>query len=70
MAAAPQRRTTRRPHLDAAAVPVERALLARADELAKAAAHADDDDAPLARDLAATIGNEFRLLAEELHWVP
>jgi len=68
MTAPPQRRTVRRNHLDAATVPVERALIARADALAKAAAADDVERADEARDIAAAIEGEFRALADELHY--
>ena len=65
----PQRLTKRRAHLDASAVVVERALLARAEALKQLAA----SDAVLATDPAeaavmARISTEFRELAETLHW--
>jgi hypothetical protein len=58
----PQRRTQRRTHLDASVVPVERALLARAQVLESGA---DDDNAEPAWPFLAA---EFRELAEELHY--
>ena len=64
----PKRREQRRTHLDASAVPVERALLARAEELHEAASDAADDEQRLAHVVAATLGTEFERLAEELHW--
>lgn len=70
MTAGPQRRTVRRKHLDASVVPVERALLGRADALAKTAASDDEEGATMPRDIAAAIEGEFRALAEELHWTP
>lgn len=68
MAAAPQRRPVRRAHLDASIVPVELALIARADALARTAADDDDERADEARDIAAAIEGEFRALADELHY--
>jgi len=70
MTAQPKRREVRRPHLDAGTVPVERALLSRADALARTAATDDEEGATIPRDIAAAIEGEFRALAEELHWVP
>ena len=65
MAAGPQRRTTPAPHLSAAAVPVERALLARAQAI-------EDEripDGPVETYTTQTIiAAEFRKLADELHW--
>lgn len=66
MTAAPKRRTVRRPHLDAASVPVERALLARAEALEEARATFGDDFP--GGEVYVTLAAEFRLLAEELHW--
>jgi hypothetical protein len=68
----PKRRELRRTHLDASVVPVERALLARADELAFAGQTALDNEEGGAEVLLGTvraaIGQEFRAMAEELHW--
>ena len=69
MAQQPKRRTVRNPHLDAHIVPVERALIARAEALEQVAA----SDAVLTVDpseaaIAARVSTEFRALAEELHW--
>jgi hypothetical protein len=63
---APPRREQRKIHLDASVVPVERALLARAEEL-------EQEDDPIkflsAPELmSAFVAAEFRALAEELHW--
>lgn len=80
MTAQPKRREVRRPHLDAAAVPIERALLARADQIGshldvvrKAARVHGLTDEPLvgvlADAVAEIVAGEFRSLAEELHWV-
>jgi hypothetical protein len=64
--AEPQRRETRRPHLDASVVPVKQALLARASALTKAA---DDPDVfPLEQVVSQHVAAEFLALAEELHW--
>lgn len=62
----PQRRTEaqRKRHLDASVVPVERALLHRADELEAREAPEHIGGKPAAEWLAA----EFRTLAEELHY--
>lgn len=70
--AEPKRRDQRRTHLDASAVPVERALLARAAVLDDRAGTASGqpqlgigpDDARLLHGVA----SEFRALAEELHY--
>ena len=67
MTAAPRRREVRRTHLDAHAVPVERALLARATRLSeRGTAMQPGPEA----DVLLTISAEFAELAEELHWVP
>jgi hypothetical protein len=76
--AQPQRRATRQEHLDARVVPVERALLARADDLENLALSARGASAALGApvlakdnlpaDAAYAIAAEFRALAEELHW--
>ena len=63
----PQRRTEaqRKRHLDASVVPVERALLHRADELERSVQH------KLTLEAASTstwLAAEFRALAEELHY--
>lgn len=66
----PARREFRRTHLDASVVPVERAFLARADALAAEAARLRDQgraNGPLAG-ICYGLGDEFRQLAEELHW--
>lgn len=78
MTAAPRRREQRRTHLDAASVPVERALLARADQLENEALSARGASAALGERVFArggvtaetvqAIAAEFRALAEELHW--
>ena len=57
----PKRREKRNTHLDASAVPVERALLARAAVLDQEAA-----DAEVAT--VSWLADEFRKLAEELHY--
>lgn len=57
----PQRRERRRTHLDASAVPVERALLARAQDLER--------QSPGGLDLRQQwLAAEWRKLAEELHY--
>jgi hypothetical protein len=58
---APPRREQRKTHLDASVIPVERALLARADELEKRTQHIEE--IPWVQ-----VAAEFRALAEELHW--
>jgi hypothetical protein len=79
---APRRLEKRRPHLDAATVPVERALLARAADMESASATFGEASKrpPLADDVPAAefarnrsfvlevMAGEFRALAEELHW--
>ncbi len=74
----PQRRERRRTHLDASAVPVERALLARARALAQEVV--DTPDAPPEADALEVMKNgmtllarsfiaeELERLAEELHY--
>ena len=74
----PPRRTQRKTHLDASVVPVERALLARAEDLENLALSARGASAAhgfevLAKDnltagTASAVAVEFRALAEELHW--
>jgi hypothetical protein len=61
----PQRREQRRTHLDASVVPVEQALLARAEALEAEAEK--PDNASVASGLNLLAG-EFRDLAEELHF--
>ena len=66
---APKRREVRRTHLDASAVPVERALLHRAERIEAGSGAAGciavgGGPSPLGVAVAA----EFRALAEELHW--
>jgi len=76
MAAGPQRRTTPAPHLSAAAVPVELALLARAEFLSLRAsqrnavnqAYIMDNGPDIESAVDMRIAEEFRALAEELHW--
>ena len=75
---APKRREQRRTHLDASAVPVERALLARAGEIGSdyaaarkaARVHGVQSDMAevIADAMAEPVATEFRALAEELHW--
>jgi len=62
--AAPRRREQRRAHLDAPAVPVELALLARAEKLESVPEGAIETENILREFLAA----EYRFMAEELHW--
>jgi len=65
---APPRREQRRTHLDAAAVPIEAAILARAqaaDDLLKS--YEGSEWTPYAVALT-LVRDEFRKLAEELHW--
>lgn len=70
----PQRRTERRKHLEASVVPVERALLARAGAISESVMEVFSaaGDTVTAETLAAHIrldvAQEFRTLAEELHW--
>ena len=74
----PKRREQRRTHLDASVVPVERALLARADDLENLALSARGASAAVGgpvlvregvtHQAAQAIADEFRALAEELHW--
>ena len=76
--AEPQRRAEPRKHLDAHLVPVERALLHRADDLenlalSAAGASAATSSAVLAKDgltaqTARAVAAEFRALAEELRY--
>ncbi len=66
----PRRREKRIEHLHAAAVPVERALLERAEVLdGEARALAEIGDISVAAcDAKVEIAQQFRALAEELHW--
>jgi hypothetical protein len=68
----PQRREKPKTHLDASVVPVERALLARADALDEESRNARDPKKVTApgrgSDLLSIVATEFRALAEELHW--
>jgi hypothetical protein len=72
MAAPPKRRAVRITHLNAATVPVEQALIARAEVLESEALDSEgfipDDKPERTPWLLGTIAGEFRLLAEELHW--
>jgi hypothetical protein len=72
MPAQPRRRPVRNPHLDAHIVPVERALIARAevmDERAKDILGDPDAGADLLTGtVLAGMAQEFRALAEECHW--
>ena len=75
----PKRREQRRTHLDASVVPVERALLARAEALEDSEEFTRVSTGP-GRELTPvrvqtplagahrTVAAEFRALAEELHW--
>ena len=65
----PRRRERRNPHLDAGVVPVERALLARAEALDTAVSRYGAE-APewIPVETFQVIAAEFRQLAEELHW--
>jgi hypothetical protein len=60
----PQRRTVRKPHLDASVIPVERAYIARAEALEKQETPEHIGGTYAAKWLA----EQFRLLAEELHY--
>lgn len=64
----PQRRELRRTHLDASVVPVERALLARAEALQAEAEALASGDTDLLGGVKAMFAAEFRELAEELHY--
>jgi hypothetical protein len=68
----PQRRTTRQAHLNAHIVPVEQALIARAEALDTEARALMDDLGTPAQETGAGIRRivaaEFRALAKELHW--
>ena len=77
MAQQPKRREVRRPHLDAAVVPMERALLERARALSQEVL--DTPEMPAASDeqamaqgvqqaVCAIVSRELLGLAEELHW--
>jgi len=59
----PPRREQRRTHLDASVVPVERALVARAEKLEDQSRKTDGGNVNYL-----FIAAEFRALAEELHW--
>lgn len=67
MTTTPRRLEKRRAHLDAATVPVERALLARAADLQERARNGVE--LPEDSRITVLIAAEFRALAEELHWV-
>jgi hypothetical protein len=70
----PQRRETRRKHLDVSVVPVDRAYRARAADLEKQAADYERDvmepggALPEFIEDKLVLAREFRALAEELHW--
>lgn len=66
----PARRDDRRKHLDAHVVPVERALLARAEALERQTAQSPvtHDMTPGEAVILLRVAGEFRALAEELHW--
>jgi len=69
MPSGPQRRATRAPHLSAAAVPVELALIARAEELESGPVLSlNGTPAATASEVRRMIAAEFRSLAEEMHW--
>jgi hypothetical protein len=59
----PKRRENRKTHLDASVVPVERALLARAEALEDGSRQTDGGNVSYL-----FVAVEFRKLAEELHW--
>ncbi len=63
MATSQQRAEKPRKFLDASLVPLEKALLARADDLTEQASNEFDPFAPVKQMLA----GEFRMLAGELH---
>ena len=65
----PKRREQRRTHLDASVVPVERALLARADAIDHdwLEGYEGSEWTPYA-DALTLVRDEFRKLAEELHF--
>lgn len=74
-----KRRETRKTHLDASVVPVERSLIARANCLTAEAwiaagdPGADDylvayESLPIPAKVKLGMADEFRALAEELHW--
>jgi hypothetical protein len=67
---APKRREVRRTHLDAGVVPVERALLARAEAIESriVTSHNVMLDANPIGAVILLVAGEFRALAEELHW--
>ena len=70
MAPQPQRRENRKTHLDASVVPVERALLARADALDSTVTErmASGDTLDLLTLTSYRVfSDQFRALAEELH---
>ena len=63
----PRRLEKRRDHLDAHVVPVERALLARADDIERTWSEVPlEGNADAAGRLA--VASEFRKLADELHF--
>jgi hypothetical protein len=64
MTTTPRRREKRLDHLNAATVPVEGALLARAAKLEQVPEGAIETENILREFLAA----EYRFMAEELHW--
>lgn len=68
----PRRLEKRRPHLDAQVVPVERALLARAEvlerEVAEGREFIPEDHPERTPDALRLVAAEFRALAEEFHW--
>lgn len=73
----PQRKILRTEHLDASTAHVERAILARAEKLEELATTARSASAAgaevrvtevLTHEVALAIAEEFRNLAEEIHW--
>ena len=60
----PQRRETRKTYLDASVIPVEQALLHRAEVLQQESLRVG----PTSLLTLQTIADEFRALAAELHW--
>ncbi len=59
------RRKDRKKFLDASLVPMENALLARAEELERSSAEWNQETVP--RNIYAVLADQFRKLAEELH---
>ena len=63
----PPRRDNPKLHLDASVVPVERALLARAEAL-DAEAHEPESEPTIGSAVKLLVSQEFRQLADELHY--